>query len=325
VWFFVQERWALAALCTSAACYVHLGGFATAPVGVLVAALLLRRWKSLVAVGLTVGVLTLPYVLHFLRYREWYIGERGHVAADMAPPLVYLCALPALLVRLRHPVRNALLVAWALAPAAWLFQDPSRLVLQWTLCGAVLGGLLLDQLEERLARPALRRALVGSVVALATLFPLTVPALAVEGLWLAGRDFPRPGHWDEAKALARGSPRVQWSVNLRSPPSHDGEAMNELERLHVSPDALAAFCRDFGMVELSAFGSVLRPDFCPDSDVDLLVVFEKDRPVGLFHILRLQQRLAALLGRAVDLVPTAGLKRLIRDQVLASARPLYAA
>jgi len=113
VWFFVQERWVLAALCTSGACYVHLGGFATAPVGVLVAALLLRRWKSLVAVGLTVGVLTLPYVLHFLRYREWYIGERGHVAADMAPPLIYLCALPALLVRLRHPVRNALLVAWA--------------------------------------------------------------------------------------------------------------------------------------------------------------------------------------------------------------------
>jgi predicted nucleotidyltransferase len=54
-------------------------------------------------------------------------------------------------------------------------------------------------------------------------------------------------------------------------------------------------------------------------------VFEKDRPVGLFHILRLQQRLAALLGRAVDLVPKAGLKPLIRDQVLASARPLYSA
>jgi len=69
--------------------------------------------------------------------------------------------------------------------------------------------------------------------------------------------------------------------------------MNELERLHVSADALAALCRDFGVVELSAFGSVLRPDFRPDSDVDLLVVFEKDRPVGLFHILRLQQRLAA--------------------------------
>ncbi|HEX5009322.1 MAG TPA: nucleotidyltransferase family protein [Planctomycetota bacterium] len=101
--------------------------------------------------------------------------------------------------------------------------------------------------------------------------------------------------------------------------------MNDLERLHISADALAALCREFGVVELSAFGSVLRADFRPDSDVDLLVVFDKDRPVGLFHILRLQQRLATLLGRPVDLVPKAGLKPLIRDQVLASARRLYAA
>ena len=57
--------------------------------------------------------------------------------------------------------------------------------------------------------------------------------------------------------------------------------MNELERLHVPAEALAALCRDFGVVELSVFGSALRPDFRPDSDIDLLVVFEKDRPVGL--------------------------------------------
>jgi predicted nucleotidyltransferase len=101
--------------------------------------------------------------------------------------------------------------------------------------------------------------------------------------------------------------------------------MNELDRLHVPADALAALCREFGVVELSAFGSVLRPDFRPDSDVDLLVVFDKSLAVGLFHIFRLQQRLTALLGRPVDLVPKAGLNPLIRDQVLASARRLYAA
>jgi len=101
--------------------------------------------------------------------------------------------------------------------------------------------------------------------------------------------------------------------------------MNELDRLHVPAAALAALCREFGVIELSAFGSVLREDFRPDSDVDLLVVFDENLPVGLFHILRLQQRLTALLGRPVDLVPKAGLKPLIRDQVLASARRLHAA
>jgi predicted nucleotidyltransferase len=100
--------------------------------------------------------------------------------------------------------------------------------------------------------------------------------------------------------------------------------MDTLDRLHVSGDALAELCHEFGVVELSAFGSILRPDFHADSDVDLLVVFRPDLPVGLFHIFRLQQRLSDLLGRAVDLVPKSGLKPLIRDQVLSSAQRLYA-
>jgi predicted nucleotidyltransferase len=93
----------------------------------------------------------------------------------------------------------------------------------------------------------------------------------------------------------------------------------------VSADRLAALCREFGVVELSVFGSALRADFGPQSDVDLLVAFAPGLPVGLFHILRLQQQLAALIGRPVDLVPKAGLKPLIREQVLSSARQLYAA
>ena len=101
--------------------------------------------------------------------------------------------------------------------------------------------------------------------------------------------------------------------------------MDGFDRLQVPAGAIADLCREFGVVELSAFGSVLRTDFGPESDVDLLVVFEPGRPVGLFHMLRLQQRLAALLRRPVDLVPKAGLKPLIRDAVLESARLLYAA
>jgi uncharacterized protein len=104
-----------------------------------------------------------------------------------------------------------------------------------------------------------------------------------------------------------------------------GTGMNSLDRLNVPAEALGALCREFGVTELSAFGSVLRSDFSADSDVDLLVTFDAGRAVGLFHLLRLQDRLSALIGRQVDLVPKAGLKPLIREQVLASARPLYAA
>ncbi len=112
-------------------------------------------------------------------------------------------------------------------------------------------------------------------------------------------------------------------MDVDAAPPHVRASMNGLERLKVSADVLAALCREFGVVELSAFGSVLRPDFGAESDVDLLVVFEPGRAVGLFHLLRLQHRLTTLIGRPVDLVPKAGLKPLILEQVLASARPLY--
>lgn len=101
--------------------------------------------------------------------------------------------------------------------------------------------------------------------------------------------------------------------------------MAAIDRIDASEEALAALCQEFGVLELSAFGSVLRDDFRADSDIDLLVVFDPQHPTGLFHLLRLQQRLAELLGRPVDLVPKLGLKPALRDQVLASARQLYAA
>jgi predicted nucleotidyltransferase len=101
--------------------------------------------------------------------------------------------------------------------------------------------------------------------------------------------------------------------------------MGVLDKLDVSVDALAARCREFGVVELSAFGSVLGDAFDAESDIDLLVVFEPHLPVGLFHLLRLQHRLAGLLRRPVDLVPKAGLKPGIRDEVLARAQLVEAA
>jgi predicted nucleotidyltransferase len=99
----------------------------------------------------------------------------------------------------------------------------------------------------------------------------------------------------------------------------------ELHGIAISMDQLAALCRRYHVRELALFGSVLRDDFRPDSDIDVLVEFEPGAPIGLLEYVGLQNALADLIGRNVDLVEKAGLKRLIRDSVINSARLLYAA
>ena len=89
-------------------------------------------------------------------------------------------------------------------------------------------------------------------------------------------------------------------------------------------DAIAALCRQYHVQELAVFGSALGPTFGPASDIDLLVSFEPQAKIGLFAFFRLQRELSSLLQRKVDLVPREGLKPLIRDEVLAQARVLYA-
>jgi hypothetical protein len=94
--------------------------------------------------------------------------------------------------------------------------------------------------------------------------------------------------------------------------------------ISIPYDAIAEFCHRNQIRELALFGSVLREDFRADSDVDVLVEFEPEAQVGLFALMRMQDELAELLGRPVDLVPKLGLKPLIRDSVLASAQVIYA-
>ena len=96
-------------------------------------------------------------------------------------------------------------------------------------------------------------------------------------------------------------------------------------RISVPTDSIADLCRRHRIRHLGLFGSVLRDDFRPDSDVDVLVEFESDAQVGLFTLMDVQDELAALLGRQVDLVPRQGLKRLIRASVPASEQVVYAA
>jgi hypothetical protein len=99
----------------------------------------------------------------------------------------------------------------------------------------------------------------------------------------------------------------------------------KLNGFELPDEKLAELCRRSRVKELSVFGSVLRENVKPDSDVDLLVVFQPGARIGLIAFARLQRELSELVGRKVDLVSKNGLKPLIRDEVIASSRVVYAA
>ncbi len=88
---------------------------------------------------------------------------------------------------------------------------------------------------------------------------------------------------------------------------------------------LDEFCRQNQIKRLALFGSALRDDFRPDSDVDVLVQFEAGAQIGFISLSRMQRELSKLFKRPVDLVPQDGLKPIIRDEVLAGANEVYAA
>ena len=93
-------------------------------------------------------------------------------------------------------------------------------------------------------------------------------------------------------------------------------------------NAIKTFCDRWQVEELALFGSVLRNDFGPDSDIDVLVRFRSERTPGLFGIARMERELAELLARRVDLVTRAaidGSRNYIRRRaILESARVVYA-
>lgn len=94
--------------------------------------------------------------------------------------------------------------------------------------------------------------------------------------------------------------------------------------LGIQHEDLAAFCRRRHITWLAVFGSVLRDDFGPASDVDVIVEFAPGQTPSLFGMYDLEQELSALLsGRKVDLGIKESLSRWIKDRVLAEARVLY--
>jgi len=252
IWFFIRGRWVIATLFLIVACYVHLGGFATAPVGVFVAAVLVGRWQRLLwVVGLAV-LLTLPYLIHLAWHSGWYLGQRGHVALGLITPLIYAFAVPGLFLLLatslvRDRALPALsetpivLLAWVVAPIAWLFQDSQRFFLQSDLALSVVAGIfivrafewwrgsprssesridrvLAQEGSEKESQPPTRLApaicLTVPILIVAQLFPLSIPGFVPELGWLIGLRFPRMLEWDEAKRLAAILHRQQLDTRL---------------------------------------------------------------------------------------------------------------
>jgi predicted nucleotidyltransferase len=98
-----------------------------------------------------------------------------------------------------------------------------------------------------------------------------------------------------------------------------------IPRLSVSRERIADFCRRWKVAELSFFGSVMREDFRSDSDVDVLVTFIQDADWSLFDLVTMQDELATLLGRPVDLVEEAALRNPYRRSAInRSKHVLYA-
>lgn len=96
-------------------------------------------------------------------------------------------------------------------------------------------------------------------------------------------------------------------------------------QIDIDAAGLAGFCRRSGIRRLSFFGSVLREDFGPDSDIDVLIEFAPDAGVGLLEFVDLQRELGELLGRNVDLHTPASLSHFFREDVVDSAEVAYAA
>ena len=96
-------------------------------------------------------------------------------------------------------------------------------------------------------------------------------------------------------------------------------------RIEVDHERIAEFCRRNRIVRLSFFGSVLRDDFGPESDVDVLVQFESGSIPSLFGLAHMQRELTEIVGRQVDFKTPGFLSRYFRDRVVAEAQEEYVA
>jgi len=95
--------------------------------------------------------------------------------------------------------------------------------------------------------------------------------------------------------------------------------------IHIDNKRIAEFCRKHHIVRLAFFGSVLRDDFRPDSDVDVLVWFEPGKTPGMFGLVGMEIELSEIIDRKVDLRTPHELSHRFRDEVISLAEVQYAA
>jgi hypothetical protein len=97
-------------------------------------------------------------------------------------------------------------------------------------------------------------------------------------------------------------------------------------KVEVSEEAIASFCARWKITEFALFGSILRDDFRPDSDVDVLVSFAPDEKWSLWDIIAMKEELEKLFGREVDLVQKDCLRNPFRRyEILSTKQVIYAA
>ena len=98
-------------------------------------------------------------------------------------------------------------------------------------------------------------------------------------------------------------------------------------QIQIPRDKIEEFCQRWQIEELALFGSVLREDFRPDSDVDVLVRFSPDAGHTLFDLARMEDELKIIFGREVDLISRRGIEssrnHLRRKAILESAEVVY--
>jgi uncharacterized protein len=102
-----------------------------------------------------------------------------------------------------------------------------------------------------------------------------------------------------------------------------------VRRIEISKERVEEFCRQNHIKSMALFGSALRDDFKPDSDVDVMVEFEEGKEPGLFEIVDMQEKLSEILGHKVDLVERRAVERsenyIRRRHILQSLETIYVA
>ena len=100
-------------------------------------------------------------------------------------------------------------------------------------------------------------------------------------------------------------------------------------KIRLDREKIAGFCRKWKITELALFGSVLRDDFKPHSDVDVLVTFAADAQWTLFDLAHMEEELAGIVRRKVDLISRRGIERspnyIRKKAILSSAEVIHAA